>query len=141
MNCLYPVNHSLALQNGLTGVKINRKTGLGAYKVYLGHKAVRLKYGRNLRAYAVCECYQYACYLTFLIGFKFTDVVIGLNNLFRFNEYCLARCGLIMHYAAYLALESGCYGQHQAAVTHSGCGILINNTVSLCLAQYGVENT
>ena len=46
-----------------------------------------------------------------------------------------------MYYTAYLALESGCYGQYQSAVTHGGSGILVNISVGLSLLEYAVKDT
>ncbi len=141
MHGLYPVNHGLALHNGLAGVKINRQACLGTDKVNLCHERVRIQYGGYLGAYAVSECNEYAGDLTFLVGLKFANAVVCLDHLLGFDEYGLARCGLIVNYTAYLAFQAGGYRKYQSTVTHGRSGILVDQTVTLGLLENAVQDT
>ena len=68
-------------------------------------------------------------------------MIVGLYHLLRLDIYGLARSTLVMDYTAYLPFVCRCNRQHQSSLAQGGGGILVDQSVGLCLPEDAVDGT
>ena len=117
------------------------KTHLGAQKVYFAQEVVALEQIVDVGTDKVGNRREDADDLLPFLAFEFADAVVGLHHFGRFDIERLSSGRLVVDNAAQTALGRRRDGDDQTTVAHSRCGVLIDISLGLGIAQDAIEET
>ena len=141
MTRLYPVGDVLFGESRHDAVDLVGKTHLGAQEVYFAQEVVALEQIVDVGTDKVGNRREDADDLLPFLAFEFADAVVGLHHFGRLDIERLSGGRLVVDNAAQTALGRRRDGDDQTTVAHSRCGVLIDISLGLGIAQDAIEET
>ena len=138
---LHPVGDVLLGETRHDAVDLAGKAHLGLQEVDFAQEVVAGEQVINLGTDEVGDGSEDADNLLALLAFEFTDVVVSLDHFGWLDKDGLARGRLVVDDASQLPLGGRGNRDDQAAIAHSGCGVLIHIAFGLGVAKDAVEQT
>ena len=139
MTRLHPVGDVLFGESRHDAVDLVGKTHLGAQEVYFAQEVVALEQIVDVGTDKVSNRREDADNLLPFLAFEFADAVVGLHHFGRFDIERLSCGRLVVNDAAQTALGRRRDGDDQTTVAHSRCGVLIDISLGLGIAQDAIE--
>ena len=112
----YPVNVRFGFHFRFDGLQTVGQLHTSLYKVYPGHEVIGVENLFHMRTDVGSQHREYSHDFLPLLALQFSDAVVGLDNLCRFDEDSLARRTLIMHDPLDFTFQSRCHRYHQSPV-------------------------
>ena len=139
MTRLYPVGEVLFGESRHDAVDLVGKTHLGAQEVYFAQEVIALEQIVDVGTNKVGNRREDADNLLPFLAFEFADAVVGLHHFGRLDIERLSGCRFVVNDAAQTALGRRRDGDDQTTVAHSRCGVLIDISLGLGIAQDAIE--